>query len=276
MLMSTILHRLEQLERETKLFGFYWNNSTQILQQIISECDEIREHLKSDLESLPMSSLEEEIGDLLHAAVSLCIYYQLNPEKTLTKAIDKFENRFNMVKRLAGEQGLQSVQGLSFQTLMNLWNEAKIRTSSLVKPPAQSEIDPAFMLDPCLVTSCFVLVDWPLSRVLLKNNAEYPWFILVPKRHDLMELTQLSPDDQSQLMIEINQLCKLVRDVFQPDKLNMGALGNIVKQFHYHVVGRFINDALWPQGVWQQATIDTPYVDPEPLIKTLQEMLMRI
>lgn len=134
--------------------------------------------------------------------------------------------------------------------------------------------DEQFSLDFGLSNHCFVLTDWPLSRVLLKNNMTYPWLILVPRRENISELTQLTSYDQTQLMVEINQLCQVMQKVFNPDKLNMGSLGNIVKQFHYHVVGRFEHDALWPQGVWQHASIEKPYSNPQTLIETLQDALI--
>lgn len=152
---------------------------------------------------------------------------------------------------------------------MDFWNQAKAHTVSMTE-----HIVEPFCLDSRLRDSCFLLTDWPLSQVLLKNNAEYPWLILVPRRLNISELPQLTPADQWQLMIEINHLCEVVQNVFNPDKINMGALGNIVPQFHYHVVARFQQDALWPQGVWQQGLIDTPYSNPEKLIETLKSALM--
>jgi diadenosine tetraphosphate (Ap4A) HIT family hydrolase len=270
--MTSLLRRLEQLELESKTYGFYWENASQVLQQIISECDEIREHLEPNHSSLPVSTLEEEVGDLLHAAFSLCVFCKLNPEQTLTKAIDKFEKRYRRVQQLAQQQGLSSLQGLSFKALMDLWHQAKMSSLENVQT---NTLELSWALDPNLFKSCFVLADWPLSQVLLKNNSEYPWFILVPRRQDISELIQLSATDQTQLMFEINRLCEVIHSMFHPDKLNMGALGNMVQQFHYHVIARFKHDDLWPQGVWQQAVIERPYAEPQALIERLQSALAR-
>lgn len=138
-------------------------------------------------------------------------------------------------------------------------------------PPPSS----LFYLDERLSQSCFILTDWPLSSVLLKNNSEYPWLILVPRRANVSELITLSLSDQTQLMLEINELAQVVQDIFHPDKLNMGALGNVVAQFHYHIIARFKHDGLWPEGVWQKALTEKPYTNPHVLIETLQQALAR-
>lgn len=116
-----------------------------------------------------------------------------------------------------------------------------------------------FSIDNRIAETCFTLADWQLSRVLLKNNACYPWFILVPRRENLQEIEQLTPQDRIILIDEISRLSALVREYFKPDKMNVGALGNIVSQLHIHVVARFTTDALWPHGVWQTDQKTTPY-----------------
>jgi diadenosine tetraphosphate (Ap4A) HIT family hydrolase len=126
-----------------------------------------------------------------------------------------------------------------------------------------------FQLDHRLQSSCFQLIDWPLCRVLLKNNADYPWFILVPRRQNLVEITDFSQSDQHQLMDEVHLLSRIIQEFFQPNKINLASLGNIVSQFHLHVVARFHHDALWPQGIWQSTTAETPYLNPDALIRRL-------
>ena len=100
-----------------------------------------------------------------------------------------------------------------------------------------------------------------MSRVFLKNEALYPWFILVPRQPDVQEINQLTKNDRALLIEEMNQLSLLVQRLFQPAKLNVGALGNVVPQLHIHVIGRNKEDSLWPQGVWQSALQATPYSD---------------
>ena len=114
-------------------------------------------------------------------------------------------------------------------------------------------------IDSRLTSSCFILADWPLSRVFLKNNADYPWFILVPRRPDIQDIDQLPQALQHTLMDEISKLSSLVKAHVQPHKINIATLGNIVPQLHVHVVARFTHDKLWPHGIWQDAQTTTPY-----------------
>jgi diadenosine tetraphosphate (Ap4A) HIT family hydrolase len=109
---------------------------------------------------------------------------------------------------------------------------------------------PAFALDPRLDADTLLLGHLPLSRVLLMNDARYPWLILVPERPDLAELIDLSEADQAQLMREIASASSALRSLFNPDKLNVGALGNRVRQLHVHVLARFVSDVAWPGPVW--------------------------
>lgn len=133
-----------------------------------------------------------------------------------------------------------------------------------------------FHLDERLQSSAFFLIDWPLSRVLLKNNASYPWFVLVPRISNLTEITQLSQAERYQLMDEVQQVSLLVQDIFQPSKINIGTLGNLVPQFHMHVVARFFDDPLWPEGVWQSAAPEKVYEEPEVLISRLLDRLSEV
>lgn len=130
-----------------------------------------------------------------------------------------------------------------------------------------------FKLDERLQSSCFEIINWPLSIVLLKNNAEYPWLILVPRRKDVTEMTQLSKEERYQLVDETHQLSCIMEEQFEPDKINIGTLGNMVTQFHLHVVARFNTDPLWPEGVWQAAMDEKPYAEPDALIARLKARL---
>lgn len=117
----------------------------------------------------------------------------------------------------------------------------------------------AFSVDNRIESTSFILGDWPLSRVLLKNDQTYPWLILVPRKEGVEEIYQLDGEERQLLIEEINQLSLLVTSYFQPDKLNVGALGNVVPQLHVHVVGRRRGDPLWPQGIWQAGAVTSPY-----------------
>ena len=123
------------------------------------------------------------------------------------------------------------------------------------------------MIDDRIVSTCFLLGDWPLSRIFLKNNADYPWLILVPRQDTIQDIDELSVEARTLLMNEISALSSIVKSYFKPDKLNIGALGNIVPQLHLHVIARFTHDHLWPHGVWQPGQSSTPY--PEEVLQTL-------
>lgn len=107
-----------------------------------------------------------------------------------------------------------------------------------------------FALDPRLQQDTLPIGDFPLSRLLLSNDSNYPWFILVPRRADISEIFQLSAADQQQLWQETTTLSELLKDSFDADKLNVAALGNVVSQLHMHVIVRKREDAAWPAPVW--------------------------
>jgi len=117
-----------------------------------------------------------------------------------------------------------------------------------------------FTLDPRLASDTVPVCDLPLCRVLLMNDARFPWLILVPARPDLYEITDLAPNDRLILWDEVTRASNCLRDAFAPTKINIGALGNIVRQLHVHVVARFDGDAAWPGPVWG-AGMAEPYDD---------------
>lgn len=118
---------LESLEHEASNFGFKWENAHQIVGQIKSECDEITECLDSTNPKVKLM-LQDEIGDLLHAAFSLCVFCDFDPEETLKKSISKFEKRLINVKKIAKEQGADTLSGKGFDELMKIWDKAKTRS----------------------------------------------------------------------------------------------------------------------------------------------------
>jgi diadenosine tetraphosphate (Ap4A) HIT family hydrolase len=107
-----------------------------------------------------------------------------------------------------------------------------------------------FELDPRLAGDTVFVADWQLCSVLLMDDARFPWLVLVPRRAGAMELDDLDEDDFTRLMHEIHRAMKALRGVAECDKLNVGALGNIVRQLHVHVVARRKEDAAWPGPVW--------------------------
>ncbi|TMP02635.1 HIT family protein [Pseudoalteromonas sp. S3178] len=131
--------------------------------------------------------------------------------------------------------------------------------------------NPKFELAPELKRDCIELADWPLCKVLLLNDSQYPWFVLVPRQANLKEIIDLSEDDQIVYLKESAKLSKLLMDVFSPDKLNVAALGNVVPQLHIHHIARFTTDAAWPAPIWGKHPA-VPYTEPQiaELKKALQ------
>jgi len=109
----------------------------------------------------------------------------------------------------------------------------------------------SFTLDPRLEADSMLIADGPLSQLRLMDDARFPWLVLVPRVPDAVEWIDLDGAAQRLLLAEINQAGSLLRQHFAPiDKLNIGALGNIVRQLHIHIVGRREGDAAWPGPVW--------------------------
>ncbi|MCU7797954.1 MAG: HIT family protein [Candidatus Thiodiazotropha sp. (ex Myrtea spinifera)] len=113
----------------------------------------------------------------------------------------------------------------------------------------QIDEDKIFVLDERLSQDCHSLAELSFSRLLLMNNTLFPWFILVP-RVEVTEIHELLPSQQQKLLEEINFLSRFVQQTFSPDKLNVAAIGNIVRQMHVHIVGRREDDICWPGVVW--------------------------
>ncbi|MDA0239338.1 MAG: HIT family protein [Proteobacteria bacterium] len=109
--------------------------------------------------------------------------------------------------------------------------------------------------------------DWDLSTVFLVDDSRFPWLVLVPRRGGIREIHDLSNEDQTTLMAEITRASKTLTRAFQPEKINIGAIGNMVPQLHIHVLGRREGDPLWPDPVWgpgeREPHVKQPYSDPE-------------
>ena len=134
--------------------------------------------------------------------------------------------------------------------------------------------EPAFELHPRLAADSLPVCSLSLCAVHLMNDARFPWLLLVPRRPALTELLDLSPADRRQCYQEIDQAAAALREIIVPDKLNIGALGNVVRQLHIHIIARFEADTAWPDPVWGKGTA-TPYEASAAavLITRLQELL---
>lgn len=128
----------------------------------------------------------------------------------------------------------------------------------------------AFELHETLAADTVEVARWKLCRVLLMKDSRYPWLILVPARAEMRELHDLDPDDQATLMTEIDRASRILTERYKPDKINVGALGNLVPQLHIHVIARFRADDAWPGPVWG-AHRPRPY-DAAALTETLEAL----
>ncbi len=107
-----------------------------------------------------------------------------------------------------------------------------------------------FVLHPQLTQDTYFVTDLELCRVLLMNEARYPWLILVSRREGIREIHELTGTERQQLWAESAQVSLALMTLFQPHKLNIAALGNVVAQLHLHHIARFQHDAAWPAPVW--------------------------
>lgn len=127
-----------------------------------------------------------------------------------------------------------------------------------------------FVLHERLEADTVFVTDWPLCRVLLLNDANYPWVVLVPRRHGVSELHELDHYDRQTLVEEITDASHRLQNHVKAHKMNIGALGNVVPQLHVHVIARFREDAAWPKPVWG-AVPGQPYA-PEVLAARIAEL----
>jgi diadenosine tetraphosphate (Ap4A) HIT family hydrolase len=127
-----------------------------------------------------------------------------------------------------------------------------------------------FALHPALGRDTVEVARLTLCRVLLMKDFRFPWLILVPERESVREIHDLPPTDRAELIEEIARAGEVLTRLFRPDKLNVGALGNIVPQLHLHVVARTAADPAWPGPVWGFGA-SVPYREGE--LETIRERL---
>lgn len=121
-----------------------------------------------------------------------------------------------------------------------------------------------FQLDEKLAQDSHFVLQGPLCEIRLANDARFPWLILIPHVERLTELHQLDDQQMHQLLQESKRAAAALQQLFQPTKINVANLGNVVRQFHWHVVARFETDAAWPGPIWGNGS-------PQPYEKGLLE-----
>lgn len=130
-----------------------------------------------------------------------------------------------------------------------------------------------FELDARLAGDTVVVGDLPLCRVLLMRDQRFAWLVLVPRQAGLVEVSDLAEADRVALWREVDQAGSALRAVAPCDKLNIGALGNIVRQLHVHVVARVEGDAAWPGPVWGSGKAE-PHADFDAFAERVRRALL--
>lgn len=118
-----MLKKLIELEKDAREFGFDWPDQYAILNQIINECQEVRSDIEANCSD---EKIQEEIGDLIHAVISLCTFSGCDVEQTIDKVNAKFSKRMILLKELAKNRGLTTLKGQSIPFMLELWNQVKI------------------------------------------------------------------------------------------------------------------------------------------------------
>ena len=98
--------------------------------------------------------------------------------------------------------------------------------------------------------SSYHVKDLKLCSIRLHDNLKFPWLILIPRRKNITDMSELNSKDQILLMKEIIYVSKIVKKLFKTSKLNIEKIGNIVPQLHIHIIARYKNDSSWPLSVW--------------------------
>lgn len=131
-----------------------------------------------------------------------------------------------------------------------------------------------FLLDPRLAADTVPVARLDLCEVRLMDDARFAWLVLVPQRAGRVEIADLTPSERTLLWHEVDRAGAALRAVSPCDKLNLGALGNIVRQLHVHVVARREGDAAWPGPVWGSGPAEPyPEATRESLAGKLQDVL---
>jgi len=133
-----------------------------------------------------------------------------------------------------------------------------------------------FELDGRIARDSDLIATLDLCQLRIQNDSRWPWLVMVPQRADMTEIFELSEADQALLSAEVNHVAATLKDITGATKINVGALGNIVRQLHVHVIARFEGDANWPGPIWGYGSAE-PYDSDkrQAFVNTLMEKLSR-
>lgn len=126
-----------------------------------------------------------------------------------------------------------------------------------------------FQLHPRLAQDCIAIGRFDLCRLLMMNDSQYPWFILVPERANLREIYQLSKAERQLLTEESSYAAENLAMLYQADKMNIAAIGNLVPQLHIHHIVRYNSDRAWPAPIWGKFDA-VPYTEQQIADRKLQ------
>jgi diadenosine tetraphosphate (Ap4A) HIT family hydrolase len=132
----------------------------------------------------------------------------------------------------------------------------------------------SFKLNSILEKDTYPLIDLPLSKLLLKKDANFKWFILVPRRDGIREIIDLEQRDRDNLFKEICNVSEILKKSYNPYKLNIAAIGNVVEQLHVHIILRDQNDPLYPKPVWGNGLTVKEYTQEE--INNMKSVLNKL
>lgn len=132
-----------------------------------------------------------------------------------------------------------------------------------------------FELDQRLKNDGEIIANLKLSTVIFVNNRYFPWVIMVPMKNNAKEIIDLSGEEKILLMEEISIISALMNNIFEPDKLNIAALGNIVQQLHIHVIARYKTDIAWPNPAFGSSKETYPQEKYQKLIVRIKSYLQK-
>ena len=107
-----------------------------------------------------------------------------------------------------------------------------------------------FKIDKKFLKSSHDIIELKLCSIRLHDNSKFPWIILIPKRKNINDISDLNSKDQLLLMNEIVFCSKIMKKIFKTSKLNVEKIGNVVSQLHIHIIARSKKDSSWPLSVW--------------------------
>lgn len=131
-----------------------------------------------------------------------------------------------------------------------------------------------FLLNSVFSKAEDLIMDLDLCRLILHDNKNFPWVILIPRINDLVELIDLSKEARYLLIDEIATVENIMKKIFKPDKLNVATLGNVTSQLHIHIIARYKNDSAWPEPTFGKQQANYNLEEKKNLITNIREEII--